>query len=122
MWIVPARTVCSLTPPSGDWSATGEFVFIDLVADWGAPFDAFGYPVGYWRYQMVTDEMGPAFGSGSAPTAGSSGHLCNITTEGLGQLDLDLYLAWVDDPTQTVVETQTQAAFVVVGPTGGTGN
>ncbi|MCP4251139.1 MAG: hypothetical protein GY778_29225 [bacterium] len=102
-------------PSAGDWSATGQFTFIDFVDDWDAPISAPGYPAGYWRYQMVTDEAGPT------GVPGSQGHLCSITTEGPGQFDLHLYLAWTDPATQVVVETQTQAAYTVASPGGGTG-
>ena len=101
--------------PAGDWSATGNFLFVDLETDEaGGPIAATGYPDGYFRYQMAGDDIWTTPEADSPDHAGPQGHFCNVTTQGPGQLNLQLYAWWIDEVAYTVVDMETQASFVVV--------
>jgi len=100
-------------PADGDWSKAGNFLFVDIPATEGEALPATGFPDGYFRYQMATDSF-TSMGEGGAPVgAGSKGHLCNIITQEPGELELHLYLSWLDLPGRLLVEMEAQAAFVV---------
>ncbi|HNO80562.1 MAG TPA: hypothetical protein PKN33_21145 [Phycisphaerae bacterium] len=78
--------------PSGDWSATGNFVFEDVVTAYGSLIPAPGYPEGYYRTDWILDTFFPYSGK----AAGEAGHLCNITTGSEGELELVLHMIWFD--------------------------
>ena len=100
-------------PPAGDWSDTGRFHFEDIEQEWGEPSTAAGYPDGYLRYQMATDDFYWPTEDDPTPFAGPQGHLCNITTQSPGELNLHLYAVWIDDSEYLIVEMQTQGTYMV---------
>ena len=103
-------------PVSGDWSSAGNFTFVDLEEEWGAAVQASGYPADHFRYQMATDWFTAARTVDRPPYARSSGHLCNITTNEAGELNLHLYLMWIDEDRYHLVEMEAHATFGVLAP------
>ena len=109
------QSIAQATPPStGDWSDTDLFVYMDITDDpsqeWGAP----GYEDGYYRYDLVSDDLWPCVDSCAAPL----GHLCDFTTEGPGWLTLQLIMYQDDLESRLVVEMEADAEFEVVGSWG----
>ena len=101
-------------PPSGNWSDTGLFYFLDLDgnAEMGGTFAAEGYPRGYYIRDMVTDDV---LSYEEFPPA-ASGHLCNFTTPAAGELNLQLFV-WSDDvDTRHMIEMEANAHFRVAAP------
>jgi len=70
----------------GPWADTGVFAYSELVEDGGD-----GDSGAYVAYDGVFDDT-----SGSVPLGGTTGHLCTITTECVGELSLHLSLARMD--------------------------
>jgi len=103
-------------PSGGDWSGTGSFMFLDLVAEWGARAPAPGYPEGYFRYQMLADVLPPPDDQDGASCAAASGHLCTITTQAGGELNLHLYMAGVDESGHFLADLDTAVQYVVEAP------
>jgi len=103
-------------PSAGDWSATGNFRFIDLVGEWGAPTPAPGYGEGHFRYQMIADGLPTPEDPDAAACAGSAGRLCTITTQAAGDLNLHLYLAGVDEAGHFLADLETTVQYLVEGP------
>jgi len=94
---------------SGAWSETGNSFFGEL----DAPVPAPGYEDGYARYQMVSDQLACSENEDVMRCAGTEGHLCNITTQGTGELNLQLYLVGVDEDGAVVHETSAQGVYEV---------
>jgi len=97
----------------GDWADTANFLFLDLEGELGAPVLAPGFGDGYYRYQLVSDQLACSEDEDAWPCAGGEGYLSNITTSGAGELHLQLYVAYVDESGDVGEEATAQAAFVV---------
>ena len=61
---------------------------------------------------MAYDDFWP----GTDNYAGSQGHLCNFTTQSAGELNLELYMCWLDNDQFEYTEMYTQAQWVVEDP------
>ena len=96
-------------PPAGDWSATGDFGFVDIEAEFDGLATPHGYPEGYFRYQMAYDDFWPD----TDKYAGPQGHFCNFTTQSPGEINLELYLCWLDNEAYESAEMYTQVVFIV---------
>jgi len=99
-------------PAAGDWSTARDFQFVDIEAELGGLVPAHGYPEGYFRYQMAYDD----FWLDTEGYAGSQGHLCTFTTQSPGELNLQLYMCWLDNDQFEDAEMYTQAQYVVEDP------
>ena len=99
-------------PESGDWSSAGDFSFVNMDAEPDGPTAAPNYPDGTYRQQMASADFWPE----TTDYAGSQGHLCNFTTGSTGELNLELYMAWIDEAAFQSVDMQTQVTFVVEEP------
>jgi len=96
-------------PPAGDWSATGDFGFVDIEAEFDGLPTPHDYPEGYFRYQMAYDDFWP----GTEKYAGPQGHLCNFTTQSAGELNLELYMCWLDNEAYEYAEMYAQVVYIV---------
>ena len=100
----------AVTPAaSGDWSAAGDFSFVNMDAESDGPTAAPNFLDGYYRQQMASADFWPE----TTEYAGAQGHLCNFTTGAAGELNLELYMSWIDEAAYHSVDMQTQATFVV---------
>jgi hypothetical protein len=91
--------------PSGPWANTGMFTWFEPLKDFGLLAPAFGFPEGYYRYDMVTDDS-------EAP---AEGHMCTFTTGTAGELNLHLYMWWVDAEAMRIVRMETRGTYEVSG-------
>jgi hypothetical protein len=79
-------------PAAGPWSATGWFFHTDFP---GAeqPYDAIGFPDGYHRNAMISDEIWPLPQDAADPDAPApTGHLCTFTPAEPGQIALQVLM------------------------------
>ena len=88
---------------AGAWANTGNFQWVDLIGDSADLVSAYGFAEGYHHYDVVLDEA----------VADPEGHICTFTTGSAGELDLDLYMLWVNESEALMVIMQAQAAFLV---------
>jgi hypothetical protein len=101
----------AVAPPWGSWSEPEDFSFISLPATGAPPVPAFGYPEGYFRYALVSADLG------SQDThAGPHGHLCTITTQAPGQLHLHLFMWYRNEGLRIMVSMEARGEFTVAGP------
>ena len=77
----------------------------DLIEDYGGAVTAHGFPEGYYRYDLVSDDA----------QAGAEGHICTFTTGCAGELNLHLYTSWMDVPHLFMVNMETRTTFIVAG-------
>jgi hypothetical protein len=73
-------------PSHGPWADSGRFEFFDADARGVEPLPAPGHPDGFLRCQVAHTNLKAA----GDRRAGSSGHLCTITTGDPGELILEL--------------------------------
>ena len=90
-------------PARGAWAETGEFLWLNLIEELGAPSPATGYPEGYFFYDLVLDTA----------EAGPRGHLCTFTTGSSGELHLLLHMWWSDEARRCTVYMPARARFLV---------
>ncbi len=113
--IGPAGEDClasAIPPPSGEWSNSGLFLAADVEWLMGYAVPADGYPDGFNRYYLVTDELP----NESDVPAGSRGHLCDFTTGPPGTLDLHLMVWSSDFEARHLVDMQEEAQYMVDWP------
>lgn len=100
-------------PPTGPWADTGLFIAMEQDGEPDRTYAAAGYEDGYYKYDVVGDDIWPCEGGHCGPAVG---HLCNFTTEEPGQLNLRLIMYYDDLDARMTVEMQADAEYPVLDP------
>lgn len=97
-------------PTRGPWSDTWNDVYAHLKREAGQRVPAYGYDEDKFRNDLCANNLFPADPERYAPAVGMIG---TITTRGVGDLELHLYMYWLDMQEQVLVLMESVNSFEV---------